>query len=273
MQIRRAAKAVARFAVDYLDLLIAAGLAIYFAVSGITGGVKDDDLVAAAIALLGVLALATFRERWERAKAVGEIQHAVSIASASKPWSVLDATYSWDLQSDDGRRAHSRVRKEVRIEQDEVMTLYEFSARAVGTVTSHRCWGRRAGAAADFAMPIIHDSVKGRQGRRYRLISLESTFNRGDRLTCWSERELKDFFTDDTEDVSINVEVPTDAMTLVVVWPATRKPRTLTLERSDRRPDWLDVDRLETLADGRVKLVERVNDPRLGERVMLSWTW
>ena len=54
--------------VDYADLLIAAGLAIYVSYAGLKDELAGDELTQVTVALLGVLAIVIFRERWERAR-------------------------------------------------------------------------------------------------------------------------------------------------------------------------------------------------------------
>src|SRR4051812_7341681 len=87
------------FLLDYVDLLLAAGLAVTFTVLGALNSLEGDALTQAAIGLLAVLSIVIFRERWERRKASEGIDRAVQSVNHARPWQVLDETLTWDIRS------------------------------------------------------------------------------------------------------------------------------------------------------------------------------
>jgi hypothetical protein len=267
------ARQLARLAVDYADLIIAAALALYVSYEGLQNDLKGDELTQATVALLAVLAIVIFRERWERSRAVRSVEAALSVATSAKPWRVLNANMTWELLASDGSKAIARADKDIRFEQDEVFSLYEWQSRPVGTVTRHECQGRAAGSAAFRPLPIIYDALPGPGGRTYRVISLEGVWRRGQRMTYRSERELQDFFKEPRENVSVRVDVPTDHISLTVIWPRDRKPRHIEVERSGRAADIIDIKQLKRAGQGRSKHVVTVAAPTLNEQITISWDW
>ena len=262
-----------RLAVDYVDLIIAALLALYVSYGGIRETLKGDELTQATVALLGVLAIVIFRERWERTKAVEGVERALNVATAVKPWRVLNAKMTWELVAQDGSLAIATTEKDLRIEQDEVFAIHEWHSRPIGEVTRHEFFGRPAGEATFRPLRMMLEDLPGPGGRTYRIISLEGLWRRGQRLTYRSERDLKDFFKEPRESIAVVIEVPTDEITITVIWPKEKKPYAVELERSGRVAEPIDASSLKGAGKGRVKHVERISAPKLGEKITISWQW
>jgi hypothetical protein len=267
------ALAVARHIADYFDLLVAAVLAIVFSYLGIHDTLKGDELAQATIALLGVLAIVIFRERWERRAAVDGIQQALTVVDESYPWRVLDEEAVWDIQSTDGSRALATLRRDMMLTLSESFVIYEFRYHQPngGTVADHRCFGKTKDGAEQ-SLPIIQDDFEGKENRIYRLISLRRPWKRGEVLSFRSERDLVNYFPGDRETVSKEVAVPTARVRLSVMWPASRKPKALWLERSATGPKPVNLLEIRK-KDGRPTYRTTINDPQLGERIIIRWDW
>jgi len=262
-----------RFLVDYADVVIAAGLALYVSYAGLRNQLEGDELAQATVAVLGVLALVILRERRQRSGAVERVERMLTTATSEKSWRVLNADMSWELLETDGTRAVARAAKEIRIEHDEVFSIYEWQSRPVGEVAQLSYEGRASEERQFREFPIIYRNLPGPEGRTYNVISLEGMRRRGQRMTYCSERLLEDSFTEARENVSVRIEIPTDHITLTVVWPKDRKPHQLEVERSGRVAEVIDLGRLKRAGQGRTKHVERISSPRLGETIVISWQW
>ena len=258
-------KRLGRFALDYLDLLIAAAMAVAFTALGALNHLKGDALTQAAIGLLGVLGFVIFRERVERRKAVEGIDRAVESIGAAKPWQVLQEDLTWDIRSPESATCVSE--RDVRFLGAEVFTIYEFERGTTGRVTQRICKGAARG---DALRPLhILQSFVGPDGLLYQLISLEEVRRRGDRMDLRYERQLTGSFLGDRENVSKEVQFETDRLVMRIGWPATKPPATVRLERTNRPSETVDTKSRK----GRVTLEKTIDNPRIGEVINISWTW
>lgn len=294
-------RSAGNFLLRYVDALVAIASAVVVIYLVTTGNLKDETLAVATGALIVAVALAIVRDRWERQEdidklgraisqerkaAVGAIEEAITVGrdaavagfqriardyDAKNAWRILEETMSWDLIAHDGSQATAIARKKLLFTQDEVLCVYEyqFPSDSHGKVTKHLCYGGEQEPLE--LIPIVYDSFPGREGRRYRLISLERVWRRGEIMRYRSERHLKDHFLKQTEHVSKEISSPTERITLSVIWPSTRPPRTLWLERTDRR-ETIDTKGLAVI-DGRSTFTKTVPDAVVGERICLFWTW
>src|SRR5215211_1410161 len=163
----RRLKAFGHFAIDYLDLLIAAGLAVLFSYMGARNTLHDDGLTQATIALLGVLSLVIFRERWERKKIVDKVDSAMASVGSAKPWHVLEDVTTWDIKRPE--LATTTSVKDLRFLHNEVVSIYEFQAITTGAVTMPTYRGGAVGGP-QVDLPLAERFTAG--GRTYLLISL-----------------------------------------------------------------------------------------------------
>ena len=258
-------KKLGRFAVDYVDLLIALGLAIAFTYLGFVNKLKDDALTQATVGLLGVLALVIFRERWERHKSVESIDRAVAAVGSDKTWQVLDEELTWDIQSPE--LAISTCDRDLRFLAPEVISIYEFQTNPAGTVANYSCkGGRRGDPMRDLTML---PPVASADGRTYRLISLEGVWRRGERMKFRSTRELQGTFLQNQENVSKLVQIPTDRIVFRILWPEGKPPAMVRLERDGRESELLKP----RIREKRTQLEKSIENPQLGERINVWWTW
>lgn len=255
-----------RAAADYWDLVLAGAAALVVAILGTLGDVQIDTLTTAALAVLAALAGVTFRERMERRRTVDAMTLLVNTVHSDKPWHVLKEALSWDLTST--RQATAQSEKEIRFLHAQTVTVWEFSAGPDGaTVIDHTC----TGGPVDQALrdwPVMNSTFMD-NNRRYRVVSTNALWRRGQRAIWNSKRELEDFFPETTEAVAKIVQMPTDELTMRVTWPANHAPTTVCLCRDD------DTRFLTPLtnAAGRAYVAERILSPPIGETVAINWEW
>jgi hypothetical protein len=254
------------FALDYLDLLLAAILALLFSLLGAFNQLKGDGLTQAAIALLGVLSLVVFRERWERGKAVASINRAVESMGAPRQWQVLDETLTWNIRSRNS--AESISERDLRFLGAEVFTIQEFERGTSGSVTQRRCEGAAPGHPLQ-PLRVLEPGMLGPEGRMYYVVCLESVWRRGDRMRLRYERQLTNSFLADRENVGKQVQVETDRLVMRVAWPRKEPPTEIRLERTGGHSELLHPEML----DGRATVQQTIDSPRLGEVINISWTW
>lgn len=263
----RRARAV-RLVLEYLDLIAAAAVALVAIVLGFAHVLEGDDLTEVVVLLLAALAVTMIRERFLRDRALQEVTDLSTVAHSGKSWEILNATHTWDIQ-DDGS-ADVRSVKELRFLQDEVISVYEFY-NPTGSSTDPECTGGAVGGYQK-KLKVLHTNFPGPKGRRYRIISLEGMWHRGQRMTFTVARSLSDCFVEEHESVGVEVEIPTDYLTLKVVWPQNRVPHAVQLERADRltliKGEDLPVD-----SGGRRSYEVEVPQPALHEAILIGWDW
>lgn len=259
-------KDMGRFLVNWIDVLLAAILAILFSYFGIRNILKGDELAQATIALLGVLALVAVKDRWERRKGVASVNQALSDVNSDKPWHVLDENVTWDITS--ATDATVVDIRDIRLLQSEVVSLYEFANTPPGgRITSWVCEGGRIGESSR-NWPVVHTFL-GPNSRKYFLVSLEDIWRRGDCVRWISTRQLEHCFDEATESVSKTILMPTDAIEMRVIWPDSRPPSAVRL----RRPDVPVTELKPRKSSGRIQVVAFVRSPEVGEVITLQWDW
>lgn len=107
------------------------------------------------------------------------------------------------------------------------------------------------------------------------LVALHRPWKRGEVMEVLSQRTLRDSFKDTHEYVSFYVEASTDEVVFDVTWPLDAPPQKLDLTRNggNRGDRSIPLDRLDKTADGRRRLIERIQDPEIGEKISLFWEW
>jgi hypothetical protein len=268
-KLKAAGMALGHVLVDYFELVLAAVLAIVVTSLALADEITTKELIQATVLLLVALAISVIRERRERRTLGNRVENALMISRADKPWQVLDEQLCWDLSAPDYAKATAK--KQLQFMQDEVLSVYEYRFNPSGTVLRHEC---RGGARGDpmTALPIIQKDFPGPGSRVYRIISLQRVWRRGQIMLFESERELKDSFPNTTERVTKEISVPTARLSVRVVWPPGRKPTALWLERGEDPP--LNVlGRLKSAPENRSCCEEMIPDPKVGERIIISWTW
>lgn len=257
---------VGRFLVDWIDVLLAASLALLFSYFGIKNTLENDELSQATIALLGVLALVAVKDRWERRKGVASIEEALADFKTDKPWHVLSESVTWDIST--ATTAIVTDIRDIRFLQSETVSLYEFANTPPGgKIASWTCEGGRIGETAR-SWPVVHTFL-GPNSRHYYIVSLEDMWERGDCVRWTSLRELEHCFDADTESVSKTILMPTDTIEMHVVWPDTRPPTAVRLRRHGVPVTELKAKK----SSGRIRALAVVRNPRVGEVITLQWDW
>jgi len=263
--------AAKQFFLKYLELLLALVLAIVVSYLSLTGDFGTQGVALASAGLLVAIAIGFVRERAGRESLVVHIERAAELARADTGWQVLDERLVWDLSGPEGSYARATAEKELLFTQDEVFSIYEYQFKSPGFVLSHVCEGGARGQPM-VALPILQKDFPGPEGRVYRLISLQRIWHRGEIMAFRSERELEGHFCEPTEDVMKEVSVETARVSMRIVWPSGSKPKALWLERSNVQPVNIPSARLKRV-NGRWSYDELVENPRLGEKIILRWEW
>ena len=255
-----------------LDPLLAGILAAVFLVLSALDALENDALFQAIAGLLVVFAIALFRERSERDRAMRRVEHAVADLRAGTAWEVVHARFHWTIQTVEGDRARATNQKRLRILGNQVLSVFEFYNPG-GTLgkTTYR------GAANDGPMqtlPEMHPHFPGPHARSYRIISLEDMLEPGDRFYLESERDLRDCFLEEREFVRVEADVPTRNIEMAVTWPAGRPLKTLQVERDGREVEKIAIgEGVQTLESGGQYFERAFTSPRVGEEIIFVWTW
>jgi hypothetical protein len=265
-------KLLGRVLLDYCELVLAGALAAVVTVLALLDEISTKTLIQATVLLLVAIAIAIIRERLERKAMSDRVEAAVRLASADKPWQVLDETLVWDLADATGALATATTKKELQFMQDEVLSVYEYQYAPQGVVRSHSCKGGGKGEPM-VKLPIIQTDFPGPDARVYRLISLQRVWRRGEIMIFESERVLEDHFRDRAERVSKEVGVPTARVSMRVVFPPGRRPTGLWIERTDRPPRNIALRHLRRAGGNRTSYEEVLQDTKVGERITLRWDW
>ena len=270
-RLKSAGRTAGRYLLDYLELVLAAVLAIVVSFLALKDEISTKGLIQATVLLLVALAISVIRERAERRALGAHIENTLLLVAADKPWQVLDEQLVWDLSAPDGSYAKAFAKRELQFMQDEVLSVYEYQNRPPGKVLSHVCHGGQRGGPM-INLPIIQKDFPGPAGRVYRLISLQRVWGKGEIMAFESERELENHFLGSSELVAKEIPVPTARVSMRVIWPLDRKPKALWVERSGRAPVNISLGRLKD-SEGRWSYEEVVEDPKLGEKIIVRWDW
>jgi hypothetical protein len=254
-----------------LDPVLAIVLAVTFLVLSSLDLLKEDALFQATAGLLVVFAVALFRERSMRERAVRRIERVGEGMRAPTAWEVIESVCEWNLLTSDGSRAEAAVRKQIRVLANQVYSVYEFYDPD-GDLGNVRYQGNAPGESIR-DLPEMHARFPGPQARRYRVISLERMLAYGDRFHIESRRQLDNCFPEQRESVRVEIEVPTQLCTLRVTWPQDRRPATLEIERTGARTESVPTDGLKKLEGGGWRYERSFSDPKVDESFMFVWTW
>lgn len=120
---------------------------------------------------------------------------------------------------------------------------------------------------------VIVDKYK--EGYRWKvLISLQTTRNRNEQEEFLIERTIKDGFLTSTCNFQVQVDHPTDVLTLSVIFPSKCNPKSVMLiEQNLKKHHTLDQSFSSRLSRGRIQYQWTVQKPRLFESFILRWTW
>lgn len=114
-----------------------------------------------------------------------------------------------------------------------------------------------------------------KEGYRWKiLISLRSTRNKGEQEIFVIERKISDGFTTPVGNFQTQVDHPTKALTISVIFPATHHPKSVTaIEQNLKRTFHLGQEQMIPLSGERVQYQWQVHKPRLYEAYILRWEW
>lgn len=177
-------------------------------------------------------------------------------------YEVLDYQAELELKDGEGHEAVVRKQQSVRYLQDYIIA-YQDQAWGDGEIfADYKC---------SPGVPV--DTY--RDGNTYRvLISLREAKSRGDEDTFHIERTVRDGFTRTIEDFQIDVDHRCRRLTMAVIFPPDRLPKTVKLiEHRDERTAELTRQGSVQLADGRHKYEWRTNKPKTGAEYGLRWEW
>jgi len=114
-----------------------------------------------------------------------------------------------------------------------------------------------------------------KEGYRWKmLISLRAVKNRDDREEFFIERRITDGFTTPVLNFQIQVDHPTNSLTLSVIFPSTRHPKSINLiEQNMKRSHVMGEEHRTSLSQGRVQYTWHIAKPLLYESYILRWEW
>lgn len=114
-----------------------------------------------------------------------------------------------------------------------------------------------------------------KEGYRWKiLISLRTTKNKDEQEEFFIQRRIKDGFTTPICNFQTQVDHPTKALTVSVIFPKTRHPKYVHLiEQNMRRSHTLGKEHCTPLSNGRVQYSWHLAKPHLYEGYILRWEW
>lgn len=167
-----------------------------------------------------------------------------------------------ELKDSQGHVAVYSKQQRVKFIQDNVFAIQDQAWGDGEIFADYRC---SPGVAADIF----------KEGYRYKiLISLRSTKNKGDMEDVVIEQTVKDGFITPVGNFRTQIDHPTGALFLSVIFPASRPPKNVTLiEQNIQRSLPLGSEYRQYLSDGRIKYQWETKKPRLFEGYILRWEW
>jgi hypothetical protein len=177
-------------------------------------------------------------------------------------YEVLEHEATLELCDSQGREVIYRKRQKVRFLQNNIIA-YQDKAWGDGEIfAEYRC---SPGVPVD----------RYREGHYFRiLISLRQTKQRGDIEEFHIERKILNGFTRHVEDLQTEIDHRTHQLTLHMIFPPDRLPKSLTwIEQKRARTTPIGVEHLQKLPDGRRQVTWSTNTPRLFEAYILRWEW
>jgi hypothetical protein len=253
------------------DTLIALTLAAVFAVLGALGGVGDDVVRGATLAVLALLAAALIRLRSSREEtksqinklqaSVTELSAGVAAIDSGAPWRILESDLLWDLQSR-ALAKYTKTRK-MRFYRNEVMSIHDwFTAQG---------WSDNETSSPG---TFLTDQKFTIGEREYSLILFRNFYKRGDEVDLLIKRDVHESFpAEENEYVNLAVREETARARLKVVWPAEKPPTRLWLQGNRMPNEEVSLKDLAKEPDGRNSFTYEVREPQLGEDVYIFWNW
>jgi hypothetical protein len=177
-------------------------------------------------------------------------------------YQVLNQDIELELCDAAGEKAVYRKRQTVRFLQDHIVA-FEDKAWGDGNIfADYRC---SPGFAVD----------RYRDGHRYRvLISLRTQKRRGDVEEFLIERTIRGGFKRSTEDLQMEIDHQTEALSLAVTFPVARPPKRVWLiEQNTERQTELGPAHFQQLPDGRQRVRYALKRPKRYEAYLLRWQW
>lgn len=177
-------------------------------------------------------------------------------------YELLDYTSTLTLHDKQGKRATFAKRLTVRYLQNEIIAHQDYA------------WG-------DGKILLNYRTNRGKPVDQYKsgyktyiLISLREVMNRGDSADLRISWDIKDGFLKNDGFWATEVSHRMRKMTVNVIFPKSRPPTRLLLEKNKRRQSRvLGIDAQKRLADGRVQATWQTNYPRLHQMYILRWDW
>jgi hypothetical protein len=264
--------AVIKWLKDVAEPLIAVVLGFVLAGLGLFGVISGDKLTAITLAVLGVVALSLLRERELRVNANDNVEKlgtrldrtvdAINAIQTGNPHTVLEHDAVWDIIEPDGSLAVATRTKTLRIDQNKVVSLYDF-------------------AEGDGTRDIVYDpgEAAGRilgEGRWLTLVNLGRVYYRGDQFDFKVTRTAHGAFTSDRESIRVLTRDQTIRMRLTIKWPKERPPKAISVSKATAAEEWRNEDviqSLETDDDGRPMYKITIRDPEKGGATVIEWDW
>ena len=177
-------------------------------------------------------------------------------------YAVLEFKSHLELLDDAGRKTmHAKIQR-VRFLQDNIIAYQD------------QVWGD-GDIFADYQCSPDKAVDRYKDGNRYRvLISLRETKNRDDIQDIYINREVHNGYIKSVEYFQNKVSHPTRKMQLIITFPKNRPlRRAVLLQENAGESEAIDGEQLQTLPDGRQRIVCIINKPKLYETYSIKWRW
>ncbi|MHB8490642.1 MAG: hypothetical protein ACYDA6_00285 [Solirubrobacteraceae bacterium] len=256
---------------DVIEPLVGATIGLVLGAMAVFGVPSQNTLAAATLLVLSALGFSLVRERGLRIDANGRVERlgrqqdettaAVNAIQSGNPYSVLLHETTWDIEKLDGSLAVVTRLKKLRIDQNNVFALYDFSTgdgeRQVTYSPGHE-------AGEFFA-----------EGRICTLVALGRVYYRGDHLDFRTTRTVHNGFMGINEAVSVETRDPTELMRLTVKFPTGAKLTGLRLSRATPTAEWRNEDVLNQIKDKdeRPTYETEIPRPERGGSIVIEWDW
>jgi hypothetical protein len=266
---------------DNLDVVIGLSIAGGAGIAGLLGALHTDHLSEAMLGALAVLGLGLVRDRGQRreltdevlgvARSADDLERAISALTTeversqqSDQYEVLASEATWDI-AQSGALVVGSKRRLLRFLRGHQVAVTDYSRIDSGQATD----------------PVVEEpfeyvrTIPDSSGTKHALIALDRAYQAGETVTLRLSREFRDSFLADEESVAHRVDDPTHSITMRVIWPADREPRSVRvwseLDPTLRRQ--VPLDEL-TLEDGRKMFTWSSAQPPLrGDRIAIVWLW
>lgn len=177
-------------------------------------------------------------------------------------YEILDYDANLELLDHKGKRAIFKRRQQVKFLQDNVIAFQDYAWGDGDILVDYSC---RPGTAVD----------RYREGNQWNiLISLRETKSLGDVIDFYTERVIKNGFTNEEEWWQVKIRHQTKQFKLVVIFPPNRPcRRAILFQEGQNRTTVLDGNHLVHLPDGRQQLVWETNKLKRGDTYTFKWKW